>query len=135
MPSKVGTVKIKTPLLANPLEGAAYLATQDANPFGSLIALYLVAEDPVSGVLVKQPGEISLDQQTGQITATFPGIPHVPLEQSELHFFGSARAPLSTPPTCGSYTTKALFTPWSGTPPVESEFDVRYHLGPERVAV
>ncbi len=124
--SKVGTVKVRTPLLPNPLEGAAYLATQDANPFGSLMALYLVAEDPVSGVLVKQPGEISLDQQTGQITATFPGIPDVPLEQSELHFFGSARAPLSTPPTCGSYTTKALFTPWSGTTPVESDstFDI-----------
>ncbi len=124
--AKVGTVKIRTPLLANPLEGAAYLATQDANPFGSLVALYLVAEDPVSGVLVKQAGEVSLDQQTGQITATFPGIPDVPLEQSELHFFGSARAPLSTPPTCGSYTTKALFTPWSGSQPVESSstFDI-----------
>ena len=70
---------MRTPLLPNPLEGAAYLATQDANPFGSLMALYLVAEDPVSGVLIKQPGEISLDQQTGQITATFPGIPDVPL--------------------------------------------------------
>ena len=124
--AKVGTVKVRTPLLPNALEGAAYLATQDANPFGSLIALYLVAEDPVSGVLVKQAGEVSLDQQTGQITATFPGIPDVPLEQSELHFFGSARAPLSTPPTCGSYTTKASFTPWSGTTPVESNstFDI-----------
>ncbi len=124
--SKVGTVKVKSPLLANPLEGAAYLATQDANPFGSLIALYLVVEDPVSGVLVKQPGEISLDQQTGQITATFPGIPDLPLEQSELHFFGSARAPLSTPPTCGSYTSKALFTPWSSSAPAESSstFDI-----------
>ncbi len=128
--SKVGTVKVRTPLLANALEGAAYLATQDANPFGSLMALYLVAEDPVSGVLVKQPGEISLDQQTGQITATFPGIPDVPLEQSELHFFGSARAPLSTPPTCGSYTTKASFTPWSASQPVESNSTFQIASGP-----
>ncbi len=128
--AKVGTVKVRTPLLANPLEGAAYLATQDANPFGSLMALYLVAEDSVSGVLIKQPGEVSLDQQTGQITATFPGIPDVPLEQSELHFFGSARAPLSTPPTCGSYTTKALFTPWSGSQPVESSSTLDITSGP-----
>ncbi len=128
--AKVGTVKVRTPLLPNALEGAAYLATQDANPFGSLVALYLVAEDPVSGVLVKQPGEVSLDQQTGQITATFPGIPDVPLEQSELHFFGSARAPLSTPQTCGSYATKASFTPWSGTTPAQSESTFQITSGP-----
>src|SRR6185312_721645 len=42
--SKVATVRVKTPLLPNPLAGAAYLAEQDANPFGSLVALYVFVE-------------------------------------------------------------------------------------------
>ena len=73
--AKVATVKIKTPLLPNPLEGAAYLATQDANPFGSLVALYVYAEDPVSGVRAKAAGEVLENPVTGQLTAHFEGDP------------------------------------------------------------
>ena len=43
--STVGSVQIDTPLLAAPLTGSLYLAEQTDNPFGSLIALYLLAED------------------------------------------------------------------------------------------
>jgi hypothetical protein len=114
--SKIGTVKIKLPVLPNALEGSVYLADQNQNPFGSLVAMYAVAEDPVSGVFVKLAFNVSLDPNTGQLVATSENSPQGPLENAEFHFFGGERAPLATPSRCGAYTTQASFTPWSAEP-------------------
>ena len=130
--SKVGTVEIETPLLPNALKGAVYLATPaplregGMNPLDSLVAMYIVAEDPVSGTLVKLPGKVSLDQATGRIVSTFENTPELPFENLRLHFFGGERAPLATPPHCGTYTTNASFAPWSGNEPANptSSFDI-----------
>jgi hypothetical protein len=128
--SKVGTVKIKTPLLANPLEGAVYLAAQNVNPFSSLLALYMVAEDPSSGVRVKLAGKVSPDPTTGQLTSTFENTPQLPFEDLTLKFFGGPRASLTTPQYCGLYTTAASFTPWSGEAPVNKSSSFEIATGP-----
>jgi len=128
--SKIGTVEISTPLLPNPLVGAAYLAEQDANPFGSLVAMYIVVYDPVSGVRIKVAGEVKPDPVTGQLVSTFLDTPQLPFEDLRLHFFGGSRAPLGTPALCGSYTTSASIAPWSGNPPVESSSVFQITSGP-----
>ncbi len=128
--SKVATVEVDTPVLPEPLTGAAYLATQDENPFGSLVALYVFAEDSVAGVLVKLAGQVSLDPVTGQIVATFENEPQLPYSRAKLDFFGTARAPLSTPALCGTYTTETSFEPWSGTPAVKPSSSFQIATGP-----
>ena len=136
--SKIGTVKLTTPLLAGPLDGGVYLATPQnfpgmpsENPLRSLVAVYVVAEEAESGVLVKLPGEMTLDPRTGQITATFQNTPQLPFEDIELDFFAGARAPLTTPARCGLYTTTATLQPWSGEAPVSasSDFEITSGVG------
>ncbi len=127
--SKIGTVTIHTPLLPDALEGAVYLATQEANPFGSLVAMYVVAEDPVSGTLVKLPGVVHLTP-SGQIVSTFEDTPQLPFEDAELHFFGGERAPLTSPSRCGAYTTDATYTPWSGNENIDATSTFEVTTGP-----
>jgi hypothetical protein len=140
--SKIGTVKIKTPLLEHELEGSVYLATQNSNPFGSLVAMYLMVEDPISGSTVKLTGEVRLCeaagqliggvacQGEGQIVTTFKDTPDLPFEELQLHFFGGERAPLATPSRCGTYTTQAVFTPWDGNGPENRSSSFQIDHGP-----
>jgi hypothetical protein len=127
--SKIGTVKIKTPLLDHEIEGTVYLASQNANPFGSLVAMYMIFEDPITGSFVKLTGEVSLTA-TGQIVTRFKNTPDIPFEELQLHFFGGERAPLATPTRCGTYTTQAVFQPWNGNGPVTAESSFKIDHGP-----
>ncbi len=134
--AKIATVEIHTPLLPNPLVGAAYLATPaplgeaGMNPFGSLLAMYIVAYDPVSGVRIKVAGEVTPNPATGQLVATFKETPQLPFEDLSLDFFGGSRAPLGTPALCGGYTSTASIAPWSGNQPVGSSSEFKITSGP-----
>jgi len=112
--SKLGTAEIKTPLLENPLVGTVYLANQEENPFGSLLAIYLVVNDPLTGVLVKLPGEVQANAQTGRLTTIFEDTPQLPFEELILQLRGGGpRSEFATSEVCGSFPTEGELTPWS----------------------
>lgn len=124
--SKVGVVKVETPLLAKPLEGAVFLASPYANPFETLVAFYVIAQEPLAGVTVKLAGRMDLNQATGQPTLSFEGMPQLPIGEIEVHLFGGERALLANPSTCGPATGTGVLTSWSGGAPVaaSSRFEV-----------
>jgi uncharacterized repeat protein (TIGR01451 family) len=123
--SKIGTVALTTPLIAGTLSGSIYLATQYENPFHSLLAGYIVVDDPTTGVVVKIPGEILPDEHTGQITGVFDNNPQFPFSDLKLHFKGGSRGALATPENCGLYSTTSALTPWSapGSGPLAAPSD------------
>lgn len=122
--SKVGEVEVETPLLeGHVVNGTLFVAEPYKNPFDSLIALYMVIQDRDLGISVKLPARVDPDPVTGQVTTTFgdpsskvPGfrtLPQLPLGQVRVSLPGGPRSPLVTPPRCGTYETKAIFTPWA----------------------
>jgi hypothetical protein len=128
--SKVGTAKITTPVLADPLEGSLYVARQRENPFHSFLSGYLVAKG--KGITIKLAGRFDLDPKTGQITAVFDNNPQQPFSDLQLHFKGGARGLLVTPSACGTYRSHYELTPWSGTAQVsgDSAFVINQGCGP-----
>ena len=133
--AKIGTARIKTPLLANPLEGGIYLATPapngegEKNPFNTLVSLYMAFRDPISGVVIKLPGQVSLDKDSGQVSTSFQNTPDLTFEDAEVHLFDGPRAPLASPEHCGTYPVSATFTPWSATAPVTSTASLQVTSG------
>ncbi len=134
--SKLGTVEIDTPVLNDPLSGAVYLASPECAPCtvaddqsGRLVKMYIVVEG--HGVILKLAGRVELDPQSGRIKATFDDNPELPFDHLKLNFKAGPRSPLVNPPYCGTYTTEASLTPWSGTPPVVTTSSFQITSGPD----
>jgi hypothetical protein len=119
--SQVGTVKITSPNIAEPLAGEVFLGSPLCDPCspadaqgGRMIRLFLqVKGEGEGGILVKQEGTGSINQQTGQLTTTFQNAPQLPFNDLKLTLGGGPRATLANPGTCGPATTSADLTPWS----------------------
>ncbi len=121
--SKIGTLEVSTPLLDHKLPGAVYLAQPYQNPFGTLLAAYLVIDSPQDGVVAKLASKIEADPGTGQLTASVTEAPQLPIEDVKINLFGGPRAALRTPATCGTFTTEATMVPWSGGEADEEKSD------------
>jgi hypothetical protein len=111
--ARIGSVEVDTPLVDHPLPGGVYVATPHANPFGSLLALYIAVADPETGVVIKLPGEVHADPQTGQLTTVFSETPQQPFDDFKVDLFGGPLAALRTPAVCQTYTSTSRMTPYS----------------------
>jgi hypothetical protein len=104
--SQIGTVTFDNPLLGV-VAGKVYFARSPGHPY----QIYFYAQK--QGVTVKLVGNVTLDDDTGQITTTLDNLPQVPYTRFLLTFFGGPRGVLTTPPACGNYTFSTLATPFS----------------------
>jgi len=118
--SKVGRIEVSSPLLDHEIKdgvGGArtgvYVAKPFDNPFGSLLAIYLVVEDPITGIIAKLGGKVEPDPVTGQLKTTFEENPQLPIEDFSVHLYKGPEAVLKTPLACGTHTTATVMVPWS----------------------
>jgi len=131
--SRVGTVKIKTPLLEEALEGHLFLAqpqcggagqpecTEAAAENGEIFKLYLEATG--SGVIIKLAGSVEVGGHgshslanglaPGQVRTKFLENPEMPVEDVKVTLPGGERASLVNPQGCGMATTMSDLEPWS----------------------
>ena len=116
--SQLGTVRIVSPLLENPLAGQVFLGQPECSPCsdqdaqeGHIFRLFLQAQG--SGVIVKVAGKVSADPVTGRLTASFEDQPQLPFSLLELKLKGGSTAPLVNPQRCGATSVGWDMTPWS----------------------
>ncbi len=136
--AKLGTIEAQTPVLENhTLRGSVYLAQPDEpaapgaeNPFNSFLALYIVIRDPERGIFIKLAAKIEPDPKRGQLITTVEELPPFPISHVGMHLRSGARAPLVTPPACGTYTTQTLLTPTSGAAPLRRDSTFTIDSGP-----
>lgn len=110
--SKIGDFIVNSPLFAEPVSGGIFLAKPFDNPFGTLLALYIVAKAPERGIMVKLAGKVELNETSGQLTASFDDLPQLPYSHFKVLFREGQRSPLLSPPSCGTYSTAIALHPW-----------------------
>ena len=124
--SKIGTVEVDSPPLAELLTGDVYVGEQQSNDpeSGNLFRILIEAKNENEGIVARLVGKVKANKETGQLTAEIndqlshvfagqlpEGLPQVPFEEIRLHFNGS-RDVLTSPPVCSAEGT-SQFEPWA----------------------
>jgi len=112
--SKIGTVEAEGEIgLSEPMRGSVYLAAPHANPFGTMIAVYVVARLPRRGLIFKSFGKIEPEEGSGRLTATFDELPRLLYTHFSLSLREGQRSVLISPPACGTYTSEMSVSSWA----------------------
>jgi len=108
--SRLGAVKITSPVLRNALDGSVYVG----QPLpGNRYRLFVNADG--YGASIRLVGTVTPDPVTGQVSAVFDDNPQLPFSQFRLDFDGGNDAIIASPQACGVTTGSGTLTPWSGT--------------------
>jgi hypothetical protein len=123
--SKIGTVEVDSPPLAELLTGDVYVGEQKSNDpeSGDLYRILIEAKNEKEGIAARLVGRVKANAKTGQLTAEIyddlkgqftdqpAGLPQVPFEEIRLHFNGGKDV-LTSPPVCSASGT-SKFEPWA----------------------
>jgi hypothetical protein len=124
--SKIGTVEVESPPLAETLKGNVYVGTQNSTDpeSGEEFRVLLEAKSEHEGIDARLVGKVKANGKTGQLTAVLTdqltgqfagnlpdGLPQVPFKSIRVHFDG-AKSVLTSPPICTAAGT-SHFQPWA----------------------
>jgi hypothetical protein len=121
--SIIGSARVDTPLLDDPLTGEVVLGMpKSVDPTsGAMFRMFIVVRDPARGLIAKIYGSAVANGTatgpggTGQLVATFDKNPQVPFDSVHLEFKGGDRGLVATPTSCGGRSIASEFTPWTAT--------------------
>lgn len=123
--SKIGTVEVDSPPLAELLTGDVYVGEQKSSDpeSGDLFRILIEAKNTNEGIVARLVGRVKANKTTGDLTAEIyddlkgqftdqpAGLPQVPFEEIRLHM-GAGKDVLTSPPVCSASAT-SQFEPWA----------------------
>jgi hypothetical protein len=108
--SKIGTLSVEGAFaLEETIRGSVYLAKPYDNPFGSLLAIYLVARSERRGLILKSVGRLDPDERSGRLTVLLDELPRFLYTHLSVTLREGQRSTLVSPPFCGSHLSSLEF--------------------------
>nr|WP_210495111.1 hypothetical protein [Patulibacter sp. SYSU D01012] len=118
--SRIGNVKITTPVLDAPLDGHVYVG----QPLpGNRYRLFVNADG--HGISIRLKGTVTPNENDGRVVAVFDDNPQLPFSQFRLDFDGGSKAIIASPQTCVPTVGSGELSPWSGNASAVSRASVQ----------